>query len=499
MTTAYPASLLCDFYKVSHKDQYPANTEYIYSTWTPRQSRLIGIDKAVTFGIQYFVKEYLVDYFQKNFFDRPIAEVVEEYNRVIKFTLGVESPDASHVAALHALGYLPLKVRAVKEGTQVPLRVPMMTVENTVPEFFWLTNYFETLMSSEIWQPTTAATIANEYRRILDEFAVMTTGSTAGVEFQAHDFSFRGMSGLIGAANSGAGHLLSFVGTDSIPAILFHEKYYKADIEKELVGTSIPATEHSVMCANVDEDLNEYESFKRLLTEVYPTGIFSAVSDSYDFWKVVTETIPSLKKEIMEREGKLVIRPDSGDPVKIICGDPEATTEHERKGLVECLWDTFGGLETPLGYKLLDPHIGAIYGDSITLDRAYEICHQLEQKGFASLNIVFGVGSFTYQYNTRDTLGFAMKATSATIDGVEKLIYKDPKTGDGMKRSQRGRVAVIKVDGQITFQDGLTRESYDANFADIDLMEDVFLDGQLLRDQSLAEIREELKQHELVR
>jgi nicotinamide phosphoribosyltransferase len=489
---SYPATLLCDFYKVSHIDQYPEGTEFIYSTWTPRKSRIPGVDKAVAFAFQYFAKEYLVNYFNEMFFRRSEEEVVAEYVRVIKFTLGVENPRADHIRKLHQLGYLPLRVRAVKEGTLVPMRVPMLTVENTHPEFFWLTNYFESLMSAEFWQPSTAATIAKEYRRILDGYAIETTGSTAGVEFQAHDFSFRGMEGLVGATNSAAGHLLSFVGTDSIPGILFHERYYGANIEKELVGTSIPATEHSVMCANADENQDEMESFRRLVTKVYPNGFISIVSDSYDFWGVVENILPALKDEILARDGKVVIRPDSGDPVKIICGDPDSDNELVRKGLIHCLWDIFGGTVNEQGYKVLDPHIGAIYGDSITLERCEQICSRLKNHGFASTNVVFGVGSYTYQYNTRDTFGYAMKATWAQVNGEEKLIFKDPKTDDGTKRSQRGRVAVINVGGEIVFQDGLDKKTYEANFANIDLMEDIFVDGEITRTETLAEIRERL-------
>lgn len=486
----YPASLLCDFYKVSHKQQYPEGTEIIYSTWTPRKSRVEGIDSVVAFGFQSFVKEYLIEYFNTHFFDRPKRRVIAEYERVIKHTLGIENPDSSHIDALWELGYLPVKVRAVKEGTVVPMRVPMMTIENTVPEFYWITNYLETIASSEIWQPSTAATFSKHYRNILDKYAIETTGSTDGVEFQGHDFSFRGMEGLHGAAASGAGHLLSFVGTDTIPSILYHEKYYNADIEKELVGTSIPATEHSVMCANADENQDELESFRRLIEDVYPTGFISIVSDTYDFWNAIAEYLPKLKDKIMARDGKVVIRPDSGDPVKIIVGDPESDNEYVQKGLVECLYDIFDGFVNEKGYKVLDPHIGAIYGDSITPERATAICEGLKQKGFASTNVVFGIGSFTFQYNTRDTFGFAMKATYARVNGEEKLIYKDPKTDDGTKKSQRGKVVVLAdAVGDLSFEDGLNQEQYD-DLQEQDEMEDVFIDGELVRDQTLAEIRE---------
>lgn len=489
--TIYPATLLCDFYKVSHKDQYPKYTEKIYSTFTPRSNQYFPqANEVVVFGIQGFIKKYLINYFETHFFKRPRHEVVNEYVRYIKFTLGVQKPDYSHIAALHDLGYLPIKIKALKEGTKAPIRIPVLTIENTHPDFFWLTNYLETLISAEIWQPMTSATIAYQYRKLLNEYAIKTTGNTNGVEFQGHDFSARGMVGLDGGAASGAGHLLSFVGTDTIPAIAYHEEYYNANIEKEMVGTSIPATEHSVMCAGSDPDTrDEYEMYKRLLTEVYPTGFFSVVSDTYDFWAVVGKVLPSLKSEIMNRDGRAVIRPDSGNPVLIIAGDPNGKTELERKGLIEALWDTFGGTVTDQGYKVLDSHIGAIYGDSITLERAEQIVKRLEEKGFASTNVVLGIGSYTYQYNTRDTLGFAMKATYAVINGQEKMLFKDPKTDDGTKRSQRGKVTVIKEAGRLYVADNLTEKDGE-DLAHLDYLETVYEDGVLLREQSLAEIRE---------
>ncbi|MES9681741.1 nicotinate phosphoribosyltransferase [Gottfriedia acidiceleris] len=488
MTTIYPATLLCDFYKVSHKDQYPVGTEKVYSTWTPRSNKYLPqADGAVVFGIQAFVKKYLIKYFNENFFNRPLKKVVDEYKRVIKFTLGVEEPDATHIKDLWELGYLPIKVKALKEGTIAPIKVPILTIENTNPKFFWITNYLETLISNEIWLPMTSATVAYAYRQLLDKYALKTVGSTDGVEFSAHDFSMRGMGSLESSKLSGAGHLLSFVGTDTIPAIMFHEEFYNADIEKELVGTSISATEHSVMCSY--GQTNEFELFKHLITTVYPEGFFSVVSDTWDFWKVVTEYLPALKDDIMARDGRVVIRPDSGDPVKIICGDFDSNEGHEIKGLIECLWDTFGGTVNELGYKVLDPHIGAIYGDSITLERAETIVQRLEEKGFASTNIVFGVGSFTYQMKSRDSLGFAMKATYAVVNGEERMLFKDPKTDDGTKRSQRGMVHVYSNNGEIKYVDGLTKNTI---IKGPNLLETVFEDGKLLRDETLSEIRERL-------
>jgi nicotinamide phosphoribosyltransferase len=298
----------------------------------------------------------------------------------------------------------------------------------------------------------------------------------------------RGMSSLESAQTSGAGHLLSFCGTDTIPAILYHEAYYNADIEKELVGTSINATEHSIQCAYGTDELS---TFKHLITEAFPSGFVSIVSDTWDFWGVIENVIPALKNDILSRDGRVVIRPDSGDPVLIICGNPEGKTELERKGLIEALWDIFGGTVTERGYKVLDSHIGAIYGDSITLERAEEIVERLKVKGFASTNIVLGVGSFSYQFNTRDTFGFAMKATYAVINGEERMLFKDPKTDDGTKKSQRGRVAVLE-DGyfeELAFVDGLTKEAYESTYKSADMLETLFIDGKLVRDQSLSEIR----------
>lgn len=485
--TIFEPTLLCDFYKVSHMAQYPEGTESIYSTWIPRSNKYFpNADKVVAFGVQGFIKKYLINYFDEHFFNRQIEDVVAGYKRVLKHTMGIENPEAAHIEDLHKLGYLPIRIKAVKEGSLIPIKVPILTIENTQKKFFWITNYLETLISNQIWLPMTSATIAYTYRQILNKYSIETTGNIDGVQFQAHDFSMRGMGAFEASVNSGAGHLLSFVGTDTIPSISYHEEYYNADIEKELVGTSIPATEHSVMCAYGDE--NEFGLFKRLINVIYPNGLFSVVSDTWDFWKVVGEYLPALKDDIMAREGKVVIRPDSGDPILILCGDIDGETELERKGLIEVLWNIFGGTVTDQGYKLLDTHIGAIYGDSITLERCEEICRRLKEKGFASTNVVFGVGSFTYQYNTRDTFGFAMKATHAVVNGQERFLFKDPKTDDGTKKSLKGRAAVYEYQGEIIYEDGHTIESLEMrNFND--MLETVFEDGELLRDQTLQEIR----------
>lgn len=489
-------TLLCDFYKLSHREQYPEGTEYVYSTLVPRSNKYFPqSDKVVVFGIQSMVIKYLINYFDQYFFNQPLNEVIQQYSDVVESSLGIKEIDTNHLEKLHKLGYLPIEIKAIDEGEMVKVKTPIMTIENTHPDFFWLTNYFETLISTTTWQAMTSATISKTMRKLLDSYAEKTSSQLEAVDFQGHDFSMRGMSSIESAELSAAGHLLSFTGTDTIPGILFHQKYYKGNHKEQPIGFSIPATEHSVMCANGNyETLDEYETYKRLITKIYPAGFVSIVSDTWDYWTNLTVTLPKLKNEIMNRDGKVVIRPDSGDPVKILCGDSNALTEHEKKGSVEVLWDLFGGIINDKGYKELDAHIGLIYGDSITYERAKEICEKLEQKGFASTNVVFGIGSYTFQYNTRDTLGFAIKATHVVINGEEKMLYKDPKTDDGTKKSNKGRVVVLKENNKFITIDQLTIEQQ-YQYREIDQLKTVFKNGKLIKKDSIYKIKERLSQY----
>lgn len=475
--------LFKDFYKAGHRPQYPAKTEFVYSNFTARTSRIPEINKVVVFGVQGFTKEYLIRQFNENFFQKPKAEVVAKYKRRLDYALGPNAVAVDHIEALHDLGYLPIELKALKEGTLCPLKVPMITIRNTKPEFFWLTNFLETLVSCSLWHPMTSATIAFEYRKLLTKYADETSDMPDFVPWQGHDFSMRGHTSIESACASGAGHLLSFTGTDTVPAIDYLEEYYWSDCEHELIGGSVPATEHSVMCMGSKE--TELQTFERLITEVYPAGIISIVSDTWDYWKVLTETVPALKDKILARNGKVVIRPDSGDPVKVICGDPEAPEgSPQRKGSIQLLWETFGGTVNSKGYKQLDPRIGLIYGDSITVARCRNICELLKQKGFASTNAVYGIGSYTYQYVTRDTFGFAMKATHGVIDGKPVDIFKDPATDDGTKKSAKGLLRV-NADLSLSQQVSVAEEKEG-------LLETVFLNGALMRDESLSAIRKRL-------
>ncbi|MCF8714868.1 nicotinate phosphoribosyltransferase [Joostella atrarenae] len=478
--------LYTDGYKIDHRRQYPEKTTLVYSNWTPRKSRIEGVEDVVFFGLQYFIKRYIIEDFKNNFFNQPKDEVCKRYSRRINNYLGENSVGIDHIKALHDLGYIPMVFKALPEGVSVPIRVPMFTMYNTLPEFFWLTNYFETLLSTTVWLPCNSATIAKQYRIILDKYAAETSSTPELVDWQGHDFSMRGMAGLEAALMSSAGHLLSFTGTDTIPTIDFLETYYNADSDKELVGGSVAATEHSVMCMGTNT--GEQDTFERLITETYPKGIVSIVSDTWDLWKVLTEYLPNLKEQVLSRDGKVVIRPDSGDPVKIICGNPEGKTSEEKKGVIELLWDIFGGKTNDKGYKELDSHIGAIYGDSITLERANEICKQLKAKGFASTNVVLGIGSFTYQYNTRDTFGFAMKATYGEVDGEGREIYKDPITDDGTKKSAKGLLKITLEDGIYKLNDQVSWEEEKKGE-----LREVFRDGALLIDEKLSDIRTRVK------
>jgi nicotinamide phosphoribosyltransferase len=483
--------LLTDGYKVDHRRQYPTGTSLVYSNWTPRKSRIEGVDEVVFFGLQYFIKKYIIQDFDLYFFKQPKEEVVKKYARRINNYLGENQVGTKHIEDLHDLGYIPMVFKALPEGASVPVRVPMFTMYNTMPEFFWLTNYFETLLSAVVWLPCNSATIAKQYRIVLDKYAQETSSVPEFVDWQGHDFSMRGMGGIEAAVTSSAGHLLSFTGSDTIPAIDFLEEYYNANSDVELVAGSVAATEHSVMCMGTTE--GEYETFKRLICEVYPKGIVSIVSDTWDLWKVLTDYLPRLKEEIVSREGKVVVRPDSGDPVDIICGNPNGKTEQEKKGVIELIWDVFGGTVNSKGYKELVPQIGAIYGDSITVARATQICERLKAKGFASTNVVLGIGSFTYQYNTRDTFGFAMKATYGEVNGEGRAIFKDPITDDGTKKSAKGLMKIDLVDGVYKLTDNVSWEEERKGE-----LKEVFRDGKLLIDHSLTEIRNNVKKEELV-
>lgn len=476
------AALRKDGYKVGHVKQYPADTTLVYSNYTPRKSRIEDSDGMIAFGIQGFIKEVLIDYWNQNFFWWPRDAVMKEYAKRIDNYLG-PGMNYDHIGKLWDLRYLPIEIKCVPEGTIVPFRVPVFTIKNTLPEFYWVTNMIETDISNGVWHPMTSATTALRYRRVFEKYAKLTGADPSFVKWQGHDFSYRGLYSLDGAASSGAGHLLCFTGTDTIPAIDYLEQFYGADCEKELIGGSVPATEHSVMCMGGKQD--ELATIKRLITEVHPTGIVSIVSDTWNLWDVLTKYLPQLRSIIINRTGKVVIRPDSGDPVKIICGDPASDEGRAKLGVIQLLWYWFGGTTNAAGYKVLDPHVGCIYGDSITPERQVAILEGLKNLGFASSNVVLGVGSYTYQYVTRDTYGQAFKATYGEVGGVGYPIYKDPVTDDGTKKSATGLLKVYHNPvGKVEVM-----ENVDWNAEQTGLLQTIFKDGKQFNIQTLAQIR----------
>lgn len=486
--------LYLDAYKTCHHKQYPKGITKVVSNITARSSRIADVESVVFFGLQAYIKEWLQGHWLNLFTDLG-DDMISEYEEMVRTMLNDPTYSADHIRELKKLGYMPLAIRALPEATLVPIRVPMLCIENTHPDFAWLPNFLETQISSEVWGLITNSTIAFEYKKKFLKYAMETDPENAAfVMWQGHDFSMRGIRGCQAASASGGAHLLSFYGTDTVPAIKWAQVNYGAP---KFVGGSVSATEHSVMCtlaavmvakAAIDLEIpDEYESIRYLIQDVHPSGIVALVSDSYDFWNVVSTTLPRLKDIILGRNGKVVIRPDSGDPVLILCGDPQSSDPFVKKGLVECLWDIFGGTISSKGFKKLNEKIGAIYGDSITLDRQSEILRRLAIKGFASTNVVLGIGSYTYQYNTRDTFGLAMKATYCVVNDKPYNIYKKPKTDNGIKNSIKG-LPLVKTSSSKGYvvMDEVGYTDYDSPVNDLIL---VYRNGQLEINHNFEALR----------
>lgn len=523
---------LSDGYKVGHKAMLAPGTTRLYGTWIPRSTKYApkGITKIVSFG-QQLVWKWLHDEFEENFFFTEQREIYEHSEldleslkedalRFIKdmsLYLGMEY-DGKHFEELWDLGYLPIKVKSLPEGIETNPNIPHMTFINTVDGFAWLTLYLETIVSSLAWKPSTAATIAKLYRRQAEEWVDKTDPDRMFlVDWMCHDFSARGLDPM-SQYLIGLGHATSFKGSDTLPVIPAARYFYGVGEDEMPIG-SVNASEHSVSTTKIFT-VGEQQMITDWL-EIFPTGILSIVSDTFDLWKLITEYLPANKEAIMARDGKLVIRPDSGDPVDIICGTltpyDSATGEDyhksyrvREKGVIELLWDIFGGTINEQGYKVLDPHVGAIYGDSITPERQVQIYERLAAKGFAATNIVLGIGSFTYQYNTRDTLGFAAKgAWFEVAEDIEEYdddvpnggfnkphiikkaynIYKDPVTDDGTKKSLKGLCAVAQNADSEYFV--ATECTFDGEANGI--LQVIYEDGQFYNQTTLEEVRGRLK------
>lgn len=524
---------LTDGYKVGHKAMLAPNTDYLYGTWIPRSTKYApkGVTKILSAG-QQLCWMHLHDEFEEYFFKQPI-DVAKKFASDMGKYLGLPY-DGQHFEELHKLGYLPIRVKALPEGIETSPNIPHQTFVNTKPGFAWLTLYLETPVSNLSWKTSTNATTALQYRRNTTEWVMKTDSDNAWfIDYACHDFAARGLDPFT-TISSGLAHAMSFIGSDTL-IVIDAARYYYGVGEDEVCIASVNASEHSVTCTGLfyflrklengelDHEINKYYSYdvpatksnrenpdlmaisewlnlKRWL-EIFPVGILSVVSDTFDLFRVITEILPRLKDEIISRDGKLVIRPDSGDPVDITCGvgydvhinpykiDRPDYYIDERKGVIELLWDIFGGTVSKEGYKVLDSHIGAIYGDSITLDRQVKIYERLADKGFASTNIVLGVGSYTYQFNTRDTYGYAAKGAWFQSEGIDYNIYKDPATDNGTKKSLKGLVAVHKDENNEYF---VKTECTPEEESDGELQL-IYENGKLYNQITLSEIREKIK------
>lgn len=477
------AMLLIDFYKAVHAEMLPKNITKSVSYFTPRMSRVKRWDCVVMFGLQGFIKEYLIDYFNDNFFNVPFDEAIADYQRIMDATLGANAYNIEKIRKLHELGYLPIEIVALPEGTLVPMHVPMFGITNTHKDFAWLPQSLESLISAEMWHPMLAANVGYTYRQIVNKYYDETCDDDIPQAKALGAFDFRGEECLQSATKAGAGWLLSFLNTATVPAIPYLEKYYNCDCTKEPVGFGSPSTEHSVMCSNFAVDGDEITLLRRLLTEIYPNTSFSAVLDSYDYWNVIDNILPQLKPEILAHNGCMLMRGDSGDCIEVVTKT------------VFKLWDIFGGTVNSKGYKVLDPHVKAIYGDSITVQRCEKIYEILKENGFACSNVALGVGSFSFQCIeedgvlkpfTRDTFSSCIKATYCEIDDKPTPIFKDPKDG-GFKKSQKGCCVVYKFMNNIVYKDEQTWGQ--ARLKPYNLLETVFRDGHIVKEQTLAEVR----------
>lgn len=565
MSTFLKPHFITDYYKTGHIHQMPKDTNFLYANYTARSSTYSNVpselfdNKIVNFGLQYFIKWFLIKLWNENFFNKDKETIVKEYEKRLRTNVSSNYPSAKHIADLHDLGYLPLEIKTIKEGQLVDIRVPILSIKNTHPDFAWLVTYIEPALSVEMWHPITSATTAYYFRQLLLKYAKETNVDVSFVDFQGHDFSLRGHTSIISAIKSAAAHCLSFIGTDTISAEDFLLEYYHAGMHKGLICASVPATEHNVTTLRGLE--NEKQFIKELISEIYPEGIVSIVSDTWDYFAVLEYMCSDDLKQLVINRGndkvfsRVVIRPDSGDPFEIVCGkntkvvkvdsvgqllgysnigvdiveynqklyklDNEKIQDNiydlvqssikieqmiiegyiieydysleysdmEWKGSIEYLWEHYGGTVDKDGYKHLNSKIGLIYGDGINFDNGTKILEGLKQKGFATDCIVFGIGSYTYQYVTRDTYGFAFKCTYGEVGGNPVNMVKNPKTDlNNVKKSASGLLKVEKDDDNYVLVQNVSEDEEQSG----ELIT-VFKDGQLIKEFKYSDIIENVR------
>lgn len=506
--------LMTDVYKIGHLRMYRPGTTKIYSYLCARSTK--KEQQALFFGLQPYLKLLEKGVTQND---------VDEFYGYYKEVLGQEVPAdiTEKMQALVNLGFLPLEIKAVPEGTLIDNKNVLVTVTNTVDGFHWLVGFFESLLL-KVWNTISVATLSNKFRRLVVERTAKTSDSDFLIPFLIHDFGYRGVSSEQTAELSGAAHLVNFCGTDTIPAIVFLKNNYSAT---GLIGASVPASEHSIHCSFGPTEQDELDYVNNMI-DLNPTGIVSVVSDAYDYFRMLTVTLPKVKDKILARDGKYVVRPDSGNPIDILCGNarrvqnllPAFKYSKETKGLpiqevVECngkfymfdvgkdapieveptpeqkgtfriLEEEFGATINSKGFKELNPKIGVIYGDGMYYDRYKQILDRMEEMGYANTNLVIGVGGLLLQQHNRDDLGFAFKATYAEINGVATELYKDPKTDTG-KKSHKGLMTLRTCEdtGKFITVDECTWDDEAEGH-----LQTVFKDGKLVKETTLEEIRQ---------
>lgn len=451
-----PFNLRSDYYKHTHWLQIPKKTTSIYSY---AESRGGQFDTTLFFGLQAFIKCYIegVTISQSS---------VEKADAFLKQGFGqsyFNHKGWQHIVDAHG-GKLPLRIRAIKEGTVVPTSNVLVTIENLDDEVPWLTQFVETALLRGIWYPTTVATLSYHIKRIYTDFCRETGADFT--PFYMNDFGARGVSSAESAEIGGMAHLVNSLGTDTIEGVLAADHYYKAGV----CGYSVMASEHSTTTIYGKD--HEIDAFRHFLTTCPNDAILSIVIDSYDTENAVKNLLGyKLKDLIKARTGKTVFRPDSGDPVEMSLK------------VVSLLWDAFGGTTNDKGFKVLNPKVGVIYGDGINYDSIIRILQNLKDHGFAASNVIFGSGGALLQASTRDTQKFAVKCCAAKVDGQWVNVFKDPVTDTG-KRSKMGRLALVRYEGKdyTTVPENLALEQDN-------LLEVVFENGTLVREQTFEEIR----------
>lgn len=449
--------LATDSYKLTHYNQYPEGTEKVYSYFESRPGA--EYPYTVFFGLQYILQRYL---------EGPVVtrDKLAQADALARAHFGAElfNYDGWQYILEKHNGYLPVKIKAVPEGKKIPTNHVLMTVENTDPECYWLTNALESVLT-HVWYPSTVATLSNTTIKMIGEYVQMTGGDLAGLPFMLHDFGYRGATCDEAAAIGGAGHLLTSRGTDTLPAMELAMEYYGAKLDD--LAFSVPATEHSVM-TSLGRD-GEHEIVDQLF-EKYPTGILSVVADSYDVYDFVQRLGDTYKERILERDGKFVVRPDSGPPAETMLN------------LSDQIWNLFGGTVNDAGYRVFDPHIGLLWGDGIDPKGIWRILKTAKRAGYAAENYVFGMGGGLLQKVNRDTQRFAFKCSAQKRDGEWVDVQKVPL--DETKKSKAGRLALHFEPRIGTYAtDRRNGDAYD------DVMETVFENGEIKRIETFDQVR----------